>query len=307
VAVGEASPRVDARAVAAATNHWAGPATAPGAKLRAPEWIVSGILFLMLYWATLADTANNWLSNPDAGHGLLLVPVAIFLAWKAGIRSETKARPVLGAIVLLLSVAVRYLSGLATGYFFMRVSLLGALVGLILFVWGYRQILHWWLPLGLVTLSMPLPDILLSTLALPLQMQASQMGAALLDWRDVPVLLTGNVIHLPGHQLFVTEACSGLRSLSALLALGLLIGGMWLQSPLLRSILFLASIPIGIVLNGIRVFLTGFFVYFVDPAIGEGLMHYTEGWVIFVVALGIQGGVALLLARLEQATRKVPS
>ena len=43
------------------------------------------------------------------------------------------------------------------------------------------------------------------------------MGAALLEMRNVPVLLTGNVIRLPGQELFVTEACSGLRSLTALI------------------------------------------------------------------------------------------
>jgi exosortase len=249
----------------------------------------------------MANTVGAWLSDPDAGHGLLLAPVALFMAWRAGIRSGSRPRPTLGALLLLAAVAARYLSGLATGFFVMRMSVLGAVIALVVFIWGSRQVLHWWLPLALLLLSVPLPDIVLSTLALPLQMQASQMGAALLEWRNVPVMLTGNVIHLPGHQLFVTEACSGLRSLSALLALGLLIGALWLRSPSLRALLFLASIPIAILLNGIRVFLTGFFVFFVDPAIGEGLMHYTEGWVIFVAALLILAGVAWLLGRIEHA------
>ena len=44
------------------------------------------------------------------------------------------------------------------------------------------------------------------------------MGAALLEWRNIPVELNGNVIQVPGRQLFVTEACSGLRSLTALVS-----------------------------------------------------------------------------------------
>jgi exosortase len=130
------------------------------------------------------------------------------------------------------------------------------------------------------------------------------MGATLLQWRDVPVMLSGNVIHLPGQSLFVTEACSGLRSITALLALGLLMGGIWLRHPVSRGVLLALTIPVAMVLNGVRIFLTGFFVYFVDPALGEGVMHYTEGWALFVVAFLILGGVSSVLVALERAIRR---
>lgn len=161
--------------------------------------------------------------------------------------------------------------------------------------------MRWWLPAALLLLSIPLPTVLTNTLALPLQLEASAMGAALLEWRWVPVLLQGNVIHVPGSSLFVTEACSGLRSLTALLALAVLIGGLWLKHPVSRMILIVLAIPVAMVLNGIRVFLTGFLVFYVDPALGEGVMHYTEGWVIFVVAFGILGTTGWLMTRLEKS------
>src|SRR5678815_2122345 len=138
-------------------------------------------------------------------------------------------------------------------------------------------------------LSIPLPTVLLNELALPLQFQASRMGAALLSMRGVPVELTGNVINLPGHQLFVTEACSGLRSLTALLSIGLLLGGLWLRSPWFRGLLLLLALGVAVIVNGARVFLTGFLVFFVSPATGEGFMHTTEGWLLFVVSLGLMG------------------
>lgn len=127
------------------------------------------------------------------------------------------------------------------------------------------------------------------------------MGARLLELRQVPVVLAGNVIHLPGRSLFVTEACSGLRSLTALLALGVLIGGLWLASTWGRVLLVVAAVPVALVLNGLRVFLTGFLVYFVSPQLGDGFLHLTEGWVIFVIAFVILGGVAWLVSRGEHA------
>jgi len=113
------------------------------------------------------------------------------------------------------------------------------------------------------------------------------MGAALLEMRNVPVRLTGNVIQLPGRQLFVTEACSGLRSLTALLSMSVLLGALILRSPFSRIGLVALAIPVAIFINGIRVFLTGFLVYFVSPSFGEGFMHMTEGWLLFLVSLSI--------------------
>jgi exosortase len=142
--------------------------------------------------------------------------------------------------------------------------------------------------------------VVLSSLAFPLQLKASQFGAALLEWRHVPVSVAGNVIHLPGRSLFVTEACSGLRSLTALLSLGLLIGALFLKSTPGRVLLVLASLPVAMLLNGLRIFLTGFLVYFVSPRLGEGVMHYSQGWAMFVVAFAMLGGLAFLAARLER-------
>jgi hypothetical protein len=45
--------------------------------------------------------------------------------------------------------------------------------------------------------------------------------------------------------------------------------------------------------------MTGFLVYFVDPKLGEGFLHLTEGWLLFVVAFAILGSVAWVASRVE--------
>jgi exosortase len=266
--------------------------------------ILTGLAFLILYWQPIATLAHDWWSDPEAGHGLLLFPVAVWLAWRRGWPADATGWPVLGFVLLAGAVALRYLSGLAAELFTMRMSLLGAVVGLVVYAGGLRQALRWWLPLALIALSVPIPDVLIGTIALPLQLKASQMGAWLLEARHVPVTLAGNVIHLPERALFVTEACSGLRSLTALLALGLLIGGLWLRSPWSRLVILAVTIPVAMVLNGLRVFLTGFLVHFVDPKLAEGFMHYTEGWVMFVIAFALLGATAWVVGRVETAVAR---
>lgn len=262
--------------------------------------LITAGLFAYLFARPASLLVRDWWNNPEAGHGLLLAPLAIWFAWKSGIVANPKPNRWLGGLLIFSAVFFRYLSELAAELFTMRGSMLMAAAGIAVWHFGFKQLLRWWLPFTLLSLSIPLPEIILGRLALPLQFTASKIGASLLAWRQIPVLLTGNVIAIPGHRLFVAEACSGLRSLTALLSLGVLLGAITLRNPISRIFLLAVAIPVAILLNGFRVFLTGFLVAFVDPKLGEGFMHITEGWLIFVVAFVILGGFAWLLLWLER-------
>ncbi len=268
-------------------------------------YVFTGIAFALLFAQPMVLLARDWWSDPEAGHGLLLAPISLWLAWRSGLRKERAPNLVLGILLITGAVGLRYLSGLAAELFTMRISMILGLAGVITFFWGFRQVLHWWLPFALFSLSVPIPAVLTNALAFPLQFKASAMGAALLDFRHVPVKLMGNVILLPGRQLFVTEACSGLRSLTALLSLGVLVGGLWLRYPLSRALLIAITLPVAIVVNAFRVFLTGFLVYYVSPEMGEGFMHMSEGWLLFVVAFVILGLVTWGVSFIERKLNRI--
>ncbi|MBK6488867.1 MAG: exosortase [Gemmatimonadetes bacterium] len=251
--------------------------------------LLTAAAFLVLFAEPLVGTLRTWWSDPEAGHGLLLAPLAAWLAWKRGRAPEARGAWMLGVAMLVVAIVFRYVAALAAEAFVGRASMFLALAGLVVWGWGLVQLRHWWLPVALLALSVPLPDMVMGALALPLQFKASQLGAAMLSMRGIPVHLSGNVIRLPGHDLFVTEACSGLRSLTALLSLGVLLGGLLLNKPVSRIAIVLLSIPVAVVVNGVRVFFTGFLVAFVDPKLAEGFSHMTEGWLLFLVAFAILG------------------
>lgn len=262
--------------------------------------LATALAFVILFMAPIQTLGRDWWNNPDAGHGLLLFPVSLWLAWKAGIVTNPAPQRLLGSVVLLSAVLLRWVSGLAAELFTMRASMWWALVGLIIFTAGWRQLRHWWLPLILLLLSIPLPAVITNTLAIPLQLQASEFGTRLIAWRDIPVRLSGNVINIPGQRLFVAEACSGLRSLTALIALGVMIGGMYLRRWPSRLLLIILSIPIAVMINSVRIFLTAFLMHYIDPALGRGFMHTSEGWALFVGALGLVALVAAMIAWVER-------
>lgn len=266
--------------------------------------LVTLLASLLLFADPLRSLARDWWTNPDAGHGLLLVPVALWLAWRSGLVAS-RPQPLLGAAVLTMAVLLRWTSGLAAELFTMRFSLWLAIVGLVLHAAGWRQVRHWWLPLALLVLAIPLPGVLTNALAIPLQFKASELGTALIRWRGIPVETSGNVILIPGQRLFVAEACSGLRSLTALISLGVMVGGIYLRTWPGRVALLALTIPIAVAVNAIRIFLTAFLMHYVDPALGRGFMHTSEGWALFVGALGLVALVGMVLAWVERRVRRL--
>lgn len=270
----------------------------------APAVWVTGGLFLLCFAPVLVGLVQAWLNIPDAAHGILIAPVSVWLAWRTGLVPERKQARLVGGSAIVFAVVVNLFGRVAGTETVPRAALLLALVGLVLWFAGWRQLMAWWLPLLLAAMTIPLPESVIATMTLPLQQVAAKMGAAMLSWRHIPVLLAGNVIRLPGHTLFVSEACSGLRSLTALLSMAILVGALFLRYPISRFLMVGVAVLLAIVVNGIRIFMTGFLVFFVDPKLGEGFMHLTEGYLLFLVSLAILAGVTWAFSSAEQRIRR---
>jgi len=260
-----------------------------------PAAVLSGVAFVVLFTSPFLGLVNEWWTDPDAGHGLLLFPMALWLAYRERIDPEARPNITAGTTLLVIAIAARALGSAAAELFTQRLSIWIAAVGLVVFFFGWVQIRRWWLPIVLLPLAIPLPAIVTNILANPLQFKASQWATTMIRWRQIPVRTSGNVINIPGASLFVAEACSGLRSLTALLSLGVLIGGMYLRNVPTRLLLLLLTIPVAVAVNAARIFLTAFLVYFVDRSLGQGAMHRNEGWLMFMVAFLILAGVASLI------------
>jgi exosortase len=138
--------------------------------------------------------------------------------------------------------------------------------------------------LAFLLLMIPVPAILFNQIAFPLQLFASEFGTAAMQAYAVPVLREGNVIVLANTTLEVAEACSGIRSLVSLLTLGIVYGYFADSRTSVRVAIALATIPIAIVANGLRVAGTGILASNYGPQAAEGFFHTFSGWLIFVVA-----------------------
>jgi len=257
--------------------------------------------FLLLFGPGLVELVGDWLRDTDYLHGFLLLGVALYLAWRDRRRAAPSPSRRAGGLVIGAAVLLFLVASVASEHFTMRLAALAAGAGLVLFYVGPEQLRAWWLPFALMVFAIPLPEVVVGTVTLPLQLFASRSAAALLRFRHVPSTVSGNIINLPGQRLFVAQACSGLRSLSALFGLTLLMGGTWLDRPADRIVLLVAALPVALLANVFRIFVTGFLAYFVGTGAVTGEAHESAGLLVFAAALGVLGLLAWMLKSRERS------
>ncbi|HTW31630.1 MAG TPA: exosortase A [Candidatus Sulfotelmatobacter sp.] len=254
-----------------------------------PYWQMGVIaaLSLWIYWSTLTRLLGQWWHDPNFSHGFFVPLFSAFVVWQERDRLS-RLRPApswSGLAILFCGLVVLVIGQMGAELFLARSSLLLLLAGLVvLFLgWNFQRALFF--PWAFLLLMIPIPSILFNQITFPLQLLASKVAANTLPMLGVPVLLEGNVINLPNIALEVAEACSGIRSLMSLITLAIIYGYLMEKRMWVRWLLALASVPIAVAANSVRIIGTGLLVQYWDAEKAEGYFHASWGWIIFVISL----------------------
>lgn len=250
--------------------------------------LVIGGLVVIVYHRVLAGLVITWWGNSDFSHGFLVPVFAAYLVWvkRKSLSSNGAAPSWSGIAVVALGLIVLLVGVYGAVVFLSRASLVIVFAGLVISFGGWRMLKELRFALLVLFLAIPLPTIVFNQIALPLQILASRLASDLLPLFGVPVLRQGNIIQLAALKLEVVEACSGIRSLVSLFTLSVFYGYFLEKTFVCRAVLALASIPIAIAANAVRIFGTGLCVQYWDPAKALGFFHEFSGWVMFLVSLG---------------------
>jgi exosortase len=263
--------------------------------------VLLGTLMVALYWDVVADMAEVWWVDPAYSHGLLIPPLALYIAWiqKDDILAIPSIPTMTGIWITAFGCIVLLVGKLGAEFFLTRQSLVIILAGIILTYWGWQRLWKLGFPLILLATMVPIPTIVYNKLAAPLQLFSSWVASGALELMGIPVFRDGNVMNLPEISLGVAEACSGLRSLSSLTVLALVVGFFVLSSVWGKVLLFLLAIPAAITINVVRVTATALMAR-EDARLAEGFFHSFSGWVVFIVGFGLLYAVATGIAWLEK-------
>jgi exosortase len=288
-----------------------------GVTIRQGGWAITSLVVaahVAIIAALYARVAPVWLQDlwddPNYSHVFIVPIISGFVLWQR--RAEIAVLPRRGtwrAIPCLVAgVLALVLGDVADETFVMRTSLIVTVAALVLLHFGSAVLRAVAFPLFFFVFLVPMPAIFFYAITARLQDIAAAAGAAALDVLRVPILLDGNVIHLSRITLGVTEACSGIRSLITLIALG--VAWAYLVLPpswWLRMVLVASVVPITIAANAARIVLTGVVGQWFGVEYAEGFFHFLSGWLIFGLALvgllGVHGLLRVLTPRHDWGTR----
>lgn len=269
----------------------------PGVAGLAAALLLAGLL-LALYWKIIPALVLQWWDDPNYTHGFLVPLFSLYLVWRrrAVLATLPRRGSLLGIVVVLIGVGLRYLGDLGADNFLMRSSLIVILGGLVLFHLGrpiFRSVLF---PLAFLFFMVPLPGVIFYAITFPLQQLAARQAAWTLETLGVPVLLDGNIIHLAQLSLGVTEACSGIRSLISLAAGAAAWACLLLPRGWGMVFFVAATLPITIVANAARVVLTGLIGQYIGVEYASGFFHEFAGLAIYVAAFACLLGTQSLIS-----------
>ncbi|MBA4366813.1 MAG: exosortase [Desulfobacterium sp.] len=262
--------------------------------------------FLFLYNNVIYKMVLDWVSNDNFSHGFLIPIISGYLIWRRKDRlTQASISPSdTGLILLIFSLIFYFIANIGVEQFTMRFSMIMVILSLTVFLAGWECSRILFLPIVYLVFMIPFPSIIWNKIAFPLKLFATQMAVSVIQFFDIPVFGEGNIIHLANTTLEVVDACSGLRSLTSLLALSSALALLTEHSGTKKFFIFLSAIPIAIFLNIIRLTITAILARHYGPDIAQGFLHEASGILIFILSFFFLFAVNLLMSSIGRSVEK---
>ena len=250
------------------------------------KFAIISITLLLLYYPTFHMFIYDWSNDDNYSHGFLVPVIVAYLIWtkKERLRALSPLPSLWGIPILLLGLSMYLVGTIGAEWFLKRASLIIVLGGVVLYLYGKAYFRLLLFPLLFLMFMVPLPAIIYSGLAFKLQLFVSIVSTKLIALAGIPIFREGNILYVSSGPLAVEEACSGMRSIMALLALSALFAYLMYDSRLKQWILVVSALPIAVITNIIRVTTTGIVAHYWGKAFAEGILHESFGWLVFVIA-----------------------
>jgi exosortase len=279
--------------------------------IQVSSWLklaVIAVLFASLFWNNIVDMVSTWAHDDSWSHGFLIPVFSLYLLHK---RKEkilaTDTRPSLvGLVALVVMIGVYVFNIVQLRYAYGEPLLMLATMGaVVLFLYGWKMMMHVWLPIAYLFFAIPIPTRLYRELTIPLRHIASQFATAFLNLvPELQATARGVIIDVVykgkplDSALDVAEACSGMRLLMAFAALGVAMAYLH-ERPIWQKItLLLSTIPIAVICNIVRVTVTAFIHIFIGAQYAKGIYHDILGLMMLPLAFSLYWALSWFMEQL---------
>lgn len=248
----------------------------------------AGLIALAL--GTWIEMAGQWWNASTYNH-ILLVPA--ILLWLIRLRAPDLVRLAPEAwwpgMLLLLGGMLVWLAGTAAG-----INLIAGLGAVLMLqaaaaaLLGPRVTAGLLFPLGYMLFLVPFGDEIVPAL----QTITARLAVALTHASGVPATIDGIFIDTPVGRFEVAEACSGVKFLVAMVALGTLVAHLCFASWKRRAAFMLAAVVVPVLANGVRAWGTIYVAQSQGIAFAAGFDHIVYGWIFFALVMAAVLGAA---------------
>ena len=245
------------------------------------------VLVAAFYFGSFLYLIDKWTTSDEYSHGLLIPFLIVYIVWsERGLIFDHKWVPAPSGLTLVIFGLVLNIAAVAADIESVKVySMIVVTFGVLLVFSGTAITKRLLFPILLFLFAVPLPNLFNVLLTSKMQFISSSLGVWMLRVMGFAVYQDGNVIDMHNFKLLVAEACSGLRYLYPLMSIGLLLSYFYKGPRWIRFSIFIATVPVTIVMNSLRIAITGILIKNWGNEAAEGFLHDFEGWVVFIAAL----------------------
>jgi exosortase A len=253
--------------------------------LRLSTFTLLIVIWLGLSFETFTSLYNTWITSNTYGHGLLIIPIVIWLIVRnKNELSAVETKPSnIGVVSIFLISCLWFISSLTHINVLEQFFYLMLPVALVWAYYGFNMLKTLAFPLIFMFLAIPVGDFLIPYL----QFSTADIAVYLLQLVGVPVYRDAMYIQIPNGNFFVAEACSGIRFLISTVTIGILFAHLNFQSKYKQLLFILFSIVVSVLGNGARAFLMILIGHISNMKAAVGFDHIVYGWVFFSIILAI--------------------
>jgi exosortase len=266
------------------------------------------ILVVVLYVPVFLNLYNIRWDTVDYTHAYFILPLSIWLTWRK--RSEIKyisqearlyKKNLFSFSILLLGILM-FVFGWRQDYIFIQtLSLIPLLFGLTGYLYGMKMVKTLTFPILYLLLLVPPPFGILDSITLPMRHSISVLTEKILLFSNYPISREGLLLKIGYNDIFMGAPCSGFRSLITMFSLVLVY--VYISKGSLTKKFVLASliIPMALLGNLVRVITLCLITFYFGEETGQGFFHNFSGIVIFIITiLGLIGAETLLETKYEK-------
>jgi exosortase B len=261
---------------------------APRNKLLPIGLLLLGIL--AMYLPSYVGLARGTWTDSEEMHGPIVLAVAIWAFWNLRFKLlETKPDRWSGLLAwpLIVLGLTAFFLGKTLDILVLEISSQILVVAGSLLLFGGVQALRLSVfPLIFLIFMVPLPGNLIDSLTGSLKQVVSVVAENILYFAGYPIARSGVILTVGQYQLLVADACSGLKSMFSLSAIGFLYIYLVEHKSLAKNILLASALlPIAFAANVLRVIVLILVTYHFGDAAGQGFVHDFAGIVLFVLSI----------------------